>query len=69
MFYGWITCGRLWIHVNMIECEWIYDVWVFDKMNIIMWIDARFLGELWIWNFIRFLEVLNNDDGDDFDCC
>jgi len=53
----------------MIECEWIYDVWVFDKMNIIMWIDARFLGELWIWNFIRFLEVLNNDDGDDFDCC
>jgi len=21
-------------------------------MNIIMWIDVRLLGEMWIWNFI-----------------
>jgi len=62
MFYGRITCNRLWIHVIMIECEWIEDVWVFDMMNIIMWIDVRLLGEMWVWNFIRFFEVLNVDD-------
>jgi len=39
----------------MIECERIDDVWVFDMVNIIMWIDVRLLDELWNWNFIRFL--------------
>ncbi len=67
MCYSWITCSRLWIHVNMIECEWIDDVWVFDMVNTIMWIDVRLFGVLWIWNFIRFLEVLNDDNDDDDD--
>jgi len=28
ILYGRITCKRLWIHVSMIECEWIDDEWV-----------------------------------------
>ena len=40
---------------------------MFDMLNIIMWIDVYLLGELWIWNFICFLEVLNDDNDDDDD--
>jgi len=41
---------------------WFLGVWYGAYHNVV---DVRLLGELWIWNFIRFLEVLINDDDDD----
>jgi len=59
MSYGRITCKRLWIHVNMIECEWVYNVWMFNWMDVVMLSIGRILWRMWFWNFMFYKMIVD----------